>query len=303
MNLNQHARVVWKHRTVMAAGVLMGLVLAFLAAFSFPGLERRGTETWRGVSNILVTQKGFPEGRVTLPDQPAAGQDGSDPTGTVTGGSTNGGDDNSQKFADPSRLSSLALLYSVIARSDQVRTKVPGVVRPGQIRAVALDATGNRTTFLPIIELSTTADTAAGAAALNRAAADAFKSLLASEQERAGIEPSERIELNVLDRPTNPTLVQGRSITSSALAFILCIVGAFALIHLLEGMALRLDGLSVRPAREDDGAIPAAAAPGPNGVHARGTTNGHGSHERVVNPTIPHQPGLSSASSRRRAGG
>ena len=101
MNLNQHARVVWKHRTVMAAGVLMGLVLAFLAAFSFPGLERRGTETWRGVSNILVTQKGFPEGRVTLPDQPAAGQDGSDPTGTITGGSTTGGDDNSQKFADP----------------------------------------------------------------------------------------------------------------------------------------------------------------------------------------------------------
>ena len=94
MNLNQHARVVWKHRTVMAAGVLMGLVLAFLAAFSFPGLERRGTETWRGVSNILVTQKGFPEGRVTLPDQPAAGQDGSDrparspaaarPAGTTT---------------------------------------------------------------------------------------------------------------------------------------------------------------------------------------------------------------------------
>jgi hypothetical protein len=303
MNLNQHARVVWKHRTVMAAGVLMGLVLAFLAAFSFPGLERRGTETWRGVSNILVTQKGFPEGRVTLPDQPAAGQDGTDPSGTVAGSGTHGGDDNSQKFADPSRLSSLALLYSVIARSDQVRTKVPGVVRPEQIRAVALDATGNRTTFLPIIELSTTAASAEGAATLNREAADAFKALLASEQAKAGIQPSERIELNVLDRPSNPTLVQGRSITSSALAFILCVIGAFALIHLLEGMALRLDGSSVRPAREQDGAIPAAAAPGPNGVHARGTTNGHGSHEPVVSQTIPHQPGLSSASSRRRAGG
>ena len=151
----------------------------------------------------------------------------------------------------------------MIARSDQVRTKVPGVVKPGQIRAVALDATGNRTTFLPIIELSTTADSSAGAAALNREAADAFKSLLASEQERAGIEPSERIELNVLDRPTNPILVQGRSITSSVLAFILCIVAAFALIHLLEGMALRLDGRSLRPAREADGPIPAAAGARP----------------------------------------
>lgn len=299
MDLNQHARIVWKHRTVMAVGVLMGLVLAFLAAFSFPGLERRGSETWRGVSNILVTQKGFPEGRVTLPDQPPAA--GEDATGQSSGPITSSGsDDGSQKFADPSRLSSLALLYSVIARSDQVRTKVPGPVRPGQIRAVALDATGNRTTFLPIIELSTTAASAGAAEKLNQEAADAFKGLLASEQAKAGIEPSERIELNVLDRPTNPTLVQGRSITSSALAFFLCILGAFALIHLLEGMALRLDGLSVRPAREHDG-VPAAAAPGPNGVHARGTANGHGSREHVANPPITQQPGLSSASSSRRA--
>jgi hypothetical protein len=298
MNLNQHARIVWKHRTVMAAGVLVGLVLAFLAAFSFPGLERRGTETWRGVSNILVTQKGFPEGRVTLPEQPA---DGESADGQTTGPITGGGEAGGQKFADPTRLSSLALLYSVIARSDQVRTKVPFPVKPGQIRAVALDATGNRTTFLPIIELSTTAASAAAATQLNQAAADAFKDLLASEQARADIEPDERIELNVLDRPTNPVLVEGRSLTSSVLAFLLCVIGAFSLIHLLEGMSLRLNGLSVRPAREPDNS-PAAAAAGPNGVHARGTTNGHGTREHVTNPTT-QQPGLSSASSSRRATG
>jgi hypothetical protein len=297
MNLNQHARIVWKHRSVMAAGALTGLVLAFLAAFSFPGLERRGSETWRGVSNILVTQKGFPEGRVTLPDQPVEGQDSTGQSSSdITGGGT-GSDDGSQKFADPSRLSSLALLYSVIARSDQVRTKVPGPVKPGQIRAVALDATGNRTTFLPIIELSTTAASAAGATQLNQAAADSFKELLASEQAKAGIEPSERIELNVLDRPTNPVLVEGRSITSSVLAFLLCVIGAFALIHLLEGMSLRLNGRSVPPGHEGD---PAAAPPGPNPVHARGTTNGHGSREHVASPSA-QQPGLSSASSSRRA--
>ena len=298
MNLNQHARIVWKHRTVMAVGVLMGLVLAFLAAFTFPGLERRGTETWRGVSNILVTQKGFPEGRVTLPEQPA---DGESSTGETTGPITGGADADGQQFADPTRLSSLALLYSVIARSDQVRTKVAGPVKPGQIRAVALDATGNRTTFLPIIELSTTAASAAAATQLNQAAADAFKELLASEQAKADIAPDERIELNVLDRPTNPLLVEGRSLTSSVLAFLLCVIGAFSLIHLLEGMSLRLDGMTVRPAREPDG-VPAAAAAGPNGVHARGAANGHGAREHVTNPTT-QQPGLSSASSSRRATG
>ena len=121
----------------------------------------------------------------------------------------------------------------------------------------------------------------------------------------------------MLDRPTNPVLVQGRSITSSVLAFFLCVLGAFALIHLLEGMALRLDGLSVRPAGEGEGegedegegeeededeGVPAPAVPGPNGVHARGTANGHGSREHVASPT-PQQPGLSSASSSRRAKG
>ncbi len=159
MNLNQHARVVWKHRTVMAAGVLMGLVLAFLAAFSFPGLERRGTETWRGVSNILVTQKGFPEGRVTLPEQPAAGEDGTDPSGAVTGGGTTGGRQLPEvRRPDPALEPRSPVLGDRPQRPG--RTKVPGVVKPGQIRAVALDATGNRTTFLPIIELSTTADSA-----------------------------------------------------------------------------------------------------------------------------------------------
>ncbi len=95
--------------------------------------------------------------------------------------------------------------------------------------------------------------------------------------------------------------MEGRSITSSVLAFVLCVIGAFSLIHLLEGMSLRLDGMTVRPAREPDG-VPAAAAAGPNGVHARGAANGHGTREHVINPTT-QQPGLSSASSSRRATG
>jgi hypothetical protein len=282
MNLNQHARVLWKHRTIVAAGLAMGLVLAVLAAFHVPSMERRGSETWRAESNILVTQPGFPEGRVTLPETAASG--GQSATGGITSGGSGGS--GSQRFADPTRLSGLALLYAVIAHSDQVRAKLPERPAPGQIRAVALDATGNGTTFLPIIQLTTTAGSAAAAERLNVHAFDAFKGLLESEQEANDIEPSERIRLDVLNHPGEAALVQGRSLTASFVAFLLCMLATVALVHLLEGLSLRLHGVSLRPAEED-------------GAGAEG--NGQGAHERVAPATL--SPGYRPASSSRRATG
>jgi hypothetical protein len=151
---------------------------------------------------------------------------------------------------------------------------------------VALDATGNGTTFLPIIQLTTTAGSAAAAERLNVHAFDAFKGLLESEQEANDIEPSERIRLDVLNHPGEAALVQGRSLTASFVAFLLCMLATVALVHLLEGLSLRLHGVSLRPAEED-------------GAGAEG--NGQGAHERVAPATL--SPGYRPASSSRRATG
>jgi hypothetical protein len=236
MNLGRHIDLLWRNKAVAAGGVLLGLILALLSIYQLPSMERRGSEQWSVESNILVTQPGFPEGRVTLPDT-TTGVQGAVPEGTAESDSRS-----SQKFADPNRLSSLALLYSVIADSDQVRQKLQGGVARGQIEAVALDATGNGTTFLPIIQLVTKAASAPEAQSLNSETFKAFKALLESQQKANDIAPSGRIRLNLLNAPSEPRLLSGPSMTPAVLAFLLCMLATLAVIHLREGLSLRGTG-------------------------------------------------------------
>ena len=67
MNLARHASVLWRFRRVTAAGVVIGLILAFLAFYdvSSGSLKPRGTETWTAVSQILVTQPGSASGSLS----------------------------------------------------------------------------------------------------------------------------------------------------------------------------------------------------------------------------------------------
>lgn len=236
MNLARHATLLLKYRAVAIGGLLLACALAFLAAYQVPSLERRGSETWSAVSSILVTQPGFPEGRVTLPSL--------SPTPGVTPPPTDGQDAprNRQSFADPQRLASLALLYADIAGSEQVRSKLPEQPAPGQIAAVAVDATGNGTTYLPIIALTTQAATPAAAERLNVQVFDAFEELLESRQQANDISNADRIQLSVLDPPSSATLVTGRSLNASMLAFLLCCLATVALIHILEALQMRRAG-------------------------------------------------------------
>src|SRR3954465_8672900 len=101
MNLERHLQVLWRYRLITALGLLFGIALALLAAFKVGpgGLERRGSEQWTSTSNVMVTQKGFPWGRVTLPNSAAVGQAaGTDPSASATPQS---GEDSRIPFADP----------------------------------------------------------------------------------------------------------------------------------------------------------------------------------------------------------
>lgn len=280
MNLGHHVRVLWNHRGLALVGLLIGLALAFLAAFEVPSMERRGSESWSSQSKILVTQAGFPEGRVTLP-------------GAVTEeGAPTGAQDGAQKFADPGRLSSLALLYSVIALSDQVRGKLEQRPQLNQIQAVALDPTGNGQNFLPVILLTTTAETAAGAKGLNESAYASFRKVLESQQDANDIPASERIRLTVLERPAEATLISGYSTTPSILAFGLCALSVLAAAHILEGLSLRqtfaaVGGATpiVSPQFAAEGAPEPATAPDPAAAPA---AHGH-HHPRDPSYAVPEQ--------------
>jgi hypothetical protein len=232
VNLGHHVDLLLRHRRVVAAGLFLGLVLGILAIYQVPSMERRGSEQWSVESQFLVTQPGFPEGRVTLPNtvtDPAA------PMPDSTGSSGVG----SQTFADPGRLSSLAVLYSAIAVSDQVRRQLSMRVAPEQISANALDASGNGTNYLPIIRLVTTASSARGAAKLNAETFAALKDLLASRQGANNIDAKGRVRLNLLSAPSEPLLLSGPSTAPAVLAFLLCLLGTIALVHVRESLTLR----------------------------------------------------------------
>jgi len=52
MNLARHISVLWRFRAIVGLGLLLGIVLAFVAAFHVPSMERRGVEKWSGARSL-----------------------------------------------------------------------------------------------------------------------------------------------------------------------------------------------------------------------------------------------------------
>jgi hypothetical protein len=216
---------MWRFRAVTATGLALGLVLAVWAAYSIswdggPSLKPRGSEKWTSESSLLVTQVGFPEGRVTLPS-------------SVPGEA----DPNPEKleFADPGRFSALASLYAQLATSDRVRNLLPDRPKPEQIEATAIEGPPN-SPVLPVIRLSTTAETPAKAKALNRHTTRALRAMLASGQAQSKIPAAQRIQLAPVNASSRAELTKGRSRTASILAFLLCLLASVAVTHLLAAI-------------------------------------------------------------------
>jgi hypothetical protein len=232
VNLERHLSVLWRYRAIVALGILLGFALAFFAAVDVTnGMKRRGAEQWSSVSQIFVTQEGFPWGRVTFPVATDPGADAATEPPTPDEEV-----DDRIKFADPTRFPNLAFLYSFLTNSDQVRGKLPGPPTPDQIQAVPLDPTGRGDAFLPIIQLTTSASTAPGAVELNKQTMEGLKSLLREWQDEAKIANKDRVVLSTLSKPSAPALLAGRSLTPSLLAFMLCVILSIALAHILEGI-------------------------------------------------------------------
>lgn len=234
MQLERHLLVLWRFRGVVAGGVVLGIVLAVLAAFQvgwkdgsvFPSLTPRGAEEWSAGSRVLVTQVGFPEGRVTLPGATAGATEPPPEESKSDGGI---------RYADPARFSALAALYASYVRSDLVRSRIPNNPDPEQIEAMPLDLNGSGDEFLPIVEITTKAPTPEAARQLNRHTIRALKGFLIEEQERANTPRDGRVRLDTLNDPRT-LLVAGRSYTGSILAFMLCVLAAIALAHVLESL-------------------------------------------------------------------
>jgi len=240
MNLERHLEVLWRHRLLVVTGLVLAVVVAFLATFkvSSSGLERRGSEVWSSTSQILVTQKGFPWGRVTLPSGATTGA-GSDQSGAAADG---GGSKGQLQFADPGRFVNLALLYSVISDSDQVRARLTERPGPTDIQTSLLDPTNSGQANLPIVTLTTRAATPGGARTLNAHTFESLRDLLATEQKANRIYGANRVLLSLVNSPSQAVLVKGRSPSTAVLAFLLCVIATLALAHVVEALGQRRRG-------------------------------------------------------------
>jgi hypothetical protein len=236
MNLARHASVLWRFRRVTAAGIVLGIVLAILASYrvSSDGLTPRGSETWSAVSSILVTQAGFPEGRVTLPEKQLD-------TGTTSDGDSavdeNASPEDQLDFADPARLAALGDVYSKLFMSDEVLRRVKGHPMPNIVQASPF-ASSQGGVLLPIIQLTTLGGSALGARETNMNVYKGLLDYLADKSSANDIARPDRVELRMINQP-QVTLMSGPKPTMAVLAFMLVMLGTIAVTHLLEALRNR----------------------------------------------------------------
>jgi hypothetical protein len=221
MNLARHAAVLWRFRSVTAAGVVIAVGLAIFAGYhvSPSGLTPRGTSTYSAASQILVTQAGFPEGRVTLPTKQI----------DVTEAD---GDDT--EFADPGRLSALGDLYSKFLTSDQVLSRVPGHPGPGAVTASPFQSSSGGL-LLPVIQLQTMGPTAEAARLTNLNTYKALLDFMDEESNASDIPEGRRVQLEMIVQPA-VVLTSRPKPTASVLVFLLVMLGTVAVTHILEAL-------------------------------------------------------------------
>jgi hypothetical protein len=230
MDLRTHLQVLWRFRLIVAAGVVLGLVLAASAVLT-PSGEYRQKLVYSSGSTVYVTQPGFPEGRILaeIPDG-VPNSDADSGTASASG----------KFFADPSRFSSLALLYSYLLTSDELERRMGGL--PGNTEIIAepvVNGTGSRATTLPLIAISVLAPSPQDAKRLNQVAIEALRAYIAEKQRANDVPDKDRVRLDVLSPPGEPEVAVGRSYTGAIVLFLLCTMLAVGLAYVLENLRPR----------------------------------------------------------------
>jgi hypothetical protein len=244
MDLQLYARVLWRFRLLVAAGVVVAIGLSLNSYFKIgfsggsPSLSPREAEVWRSDATIFVTQPGFPWGRIVVfeeEDPAAAGEQPTRPTDRA-------------RFGDPDRFADLATLYSYLAQSDAVRRIIErdGDVN-GQIMAEPIaseDGDG-----LPLVGISAMAESAASAQQLAQRQIAAFGKYLEQEQVRSDIPENDRVVIDVVDRPRGAELEVPRKKTEPIAIFLAVMIATLGAAFVLENVRPRM-----RPVAGGEGA-------------------------------------------------
>lgn len=245
MDLQLYARVLLRHRFVLVLGLVLAAALAFLAYVRVdfegtnPVFSYRDDELWQDRATLLLTQRGFPEGRSVFPPAPET-------TPGDQGSQGSQGSTEPPYYAGQGRFTELTDVYAQIATGDAVRARmlrdgpIEGTFAAGTLRSTAGGGT-------PILQLFATGTTPAEATALTRRVTGAFLSYLDSEQARADIPANQRVDIQVLTRSGQLLLLQPRKKTLPIVVLLAVLVITIALVFTLENTRKQASVSVMRP--------------------------------------------------------
>jgi hypothetical protein len=240
VDITQHLRVISRWRKVLITSAILGLALAalFTLKISFSGGPNAGwrhAAKWESKSRIFVTQAGFPWGRTTLPD----GRE--DPKLKMTlaekqAAADAANDPNSPAFADPGRLSLLAIIYAFMSQSNTVST-INAKPLPEGSEVTAVEISDQNQGALPMFQLNATAETEATANAVNTERSQALMNYLTQQQDAYKVPAGQRVKLSVLNKPY-ATKVSGHGEMLGVAMLFLALAAGVSTCYLLESLRL-----------------------------------------------------------------
>lgn len=237
MDTRLYMRVIWRFKWIFFVGLLLAMGLAILStakpdpSAGPPYLKYRKPASYKAQALLLVTQPGFPEGRSNIGDlmKVASGANPGD-AGTFI-----------PRFADPSRYSELALIYSTYATSDQIYAQMRRTGGPvvGNILAnpIMQPGTGDAE---PIIDLAGISTSPQAAIKLTNRVIDALTSYLSTQQAANGVPSAKRAILVPLNRPQKATVFVGHKKTKPMFVFMTIMLATIGLCFLLENIRPRV---------------------------------------------------------------
>jgi hypothetical protein len=231
MDLGLFVRVLWSHKVVLFMGLLLAFVLSALSYVRVDihdptNLQYRQKQQWAAYTTVFVTQKGFPLG--SLDNQ----------TGTRV---TTKSQSANSTAVDPTRLISLAIIYSQLIPSDPV-LDIMRQSHPinGTVEAAPVTDPANTSDVLPLISIAGLSDTPADAEALARRATEAFQTYLIAKQAANNVAPDDRVVIWVVNRPGRLKLLADRSKTLPIVVFLTVALATVAICFIMENLRPRL---------------------------------------------------------------
>lgn len=234
---------------VATLGVVVGVALAVWMLYEVPGFTPRDQPVWTAPARLFVTSSEGQYIRLSVPRVLESGTSATEPESSRPSGRGGGSPLVINEPPNVEPLLKAANFYPQLIESDDVaklREKMFGPLR-GTVTANAYTAVSTPSRFtpaqIPVVDIFASSATAKEAVTLASATVDAFQAYITAEQNRAELEPEERILIQEL-KAAGPTFPIGGPAYGIPILVALAVMAGFGM------LAVVLDQIVPRRAHE-----------------------------------------------------